>query len=107
MLPDHKIKCPATGFARSCREIIAEHDCPKFISVKGHDPQSGAIIDRHGCADGFMPLLLIENAQMSRQVAASVDTLRAELKQADETATERAREALARIGRGMRLVGNG
>lgn len=107
MLPDPKVKCPYTGFRRACRDIVTTYECPKFINVKGMDPQSGAIIDRYGCADSFMPLLTIENAQMSRQVAASVDALRTELKQADEAATDRAREALAQLGSGgARLVGN-
>lgn len=84
MLPDKNIKCPATGFVRSCREIITECDCPKFVTIKGADPQTGAIVDRSGCVDGFLPLLLIENAQMSRQTGASVDMFRAELKTATE-----------------------
>lgn len=79
MLPDPKLKCPATGFAKSCREILAECDCPKFVSIKGADPQGGTI-DRHGCVDSFLPLLLIENAQMSRQTGAAVESFRNEMK---------------------------
>jgi hypothetical protein len=88
MLPDPKIKCPATGFARSCREIISECDCPKFVSIKGHDPQTGAIVDRHGCVDSFLPLLLIENAQMSRQTGAAVESFRNEVIRTNETTRE-------------------
>lgn len=83
MLPDHKLKCPATAFARSCREIITECDCPKFVSIKGHDPQTGAIVDRYGCVDSFLPLLLIENAQMSRQTGAAVESFRNEVVEAN------------------------
>ena len=79
MLPDLKVKCPATGFKRSCRDIISECDCPKFVSIKGHDPQTGAVVDRHGCVDSFLPLLLIENAQMSRQTGAAVESFRNEV----------------------------
>lgn len=99
MLPDPKVKCPATGFARACREVLAECDCPKFVSIKGHDPQTGAVVDRHGCVDSFLPLLLIENAQQSRQTGASVDALRSELKQAGEAAVA-AREELIRFAQG-------
>ncbi len=95
MLPDHKVKCPATGFARSCREIVAECDCPKFVSIKGADPQTGAVVDRHGCVDSFRPLLLIENAQMSRQTGAAVESLRNEVVKASENAEQTKREALA------------
>lgn len=79
MLPDPKLKCPATAFTRSCREIIADCDCPKFVSIKGHDPQTGAVVDRHGCVDSFLPLLLIEGAQMSRQTAAAIESFRNEV----------------------------
>jgi hypothetical protein len=105
MLPDPKIKCPATGFAKSCREIIAEHDCPKFVSIKGHDPQSGNPVDRFGCVDSFLPLLLIENAQMSRQTGAAVESFRNEVVKAEQEK----REALLQFARdgGPRLVGSG
>lgn len=79
MLPDPKIKCPATGFARSCREIIAECDCPKFVRITGHEPNTGQQVDRAGCVDGFLPMLLIENSQQQRQTAAAVESFRNEM----------------------------
>lgn len=79
MLPDPKLKCPATGFAKSCRAVLSECDCPKFVSIKGKDPQTGVEVDRHGCVDSFLPLLLIENAQMSRQTGAAVESFRNEM----------------------------
>lgn len=106
MLPDPKIKCPATGFARSCREIVAECDCPKFVNVRGRNPQTGADVDRYGCVDGFLPLLLIENAQMSRQTGAAVESFRNEVVKANEAAGQRQREALVEFARsgGPKLV---
>lgn len=79
MLPDPKIRCPATAFKRSCRDILSQCDCPKFVSIKGVDPQSGAVVDRHGCVDSFLPLLLVEGAQQSRQTAAAVESFRNEV----------------------------
>lgn len=81
MLPDEKIKCPYTGFAKSCRSVVAECDCPKFTNVRGRDPQTGTEFDRWGCADGFLPMLLIENAQMSRQTGAAIESFRNEVLQ--------------------------
>lgn len=107
MLPDHKLKCPATAFVRSCREIISECDCPKFVNVKGQDPQTGAVVDRFGCVDSFLPLLLIENAQMSRQTGAAVESFRNEVVRANEDAMQERRTALiefAKLG-APRLVG--
>lgn len=88
MLPDPKVKCPATAFARSCRDIVAKCDCPKFVSIRGRDPQTGAEIDRHGCVDSFLPLLLIEGAQMSRQTAAAVESFRNEVVEASKVVVQ-------------------
>lgn len=79
MLPDPKVKCPATAFKRSCRDVVTKCSCPKFVSVKGQDPQTGDVIDRHGCVDSFLPLLLVENAQMSRQTGAAIESFRNEV----------------------------
>lgn len=109
MLPDPKLKCPATAFVRSCREIIAECDCPKFVSIKGQDPQTGAVVDRHGCVDSFLPLLLIENSQMSRQTGAAIESFRNEVVKANEDALAERRQALANFADGatstMREIG--
>lgn len=98
MLPEPKIKCPATAFARSCREIISECDCPKFVKIIGQDPQTGNPVDRFGCVDSFLPLLLIENAQMSRQTGAAVESFRNEVVRANEDAARGWRDTLARVG---------
>jgi hypothetical protein len=97
MLPDPKIKCPATAFKRSCRDIVSKCDCPKFVSIKGQDPQTGAIVDRYGCVDGFLPLLLIENAQMSRQTGAAVESFRNEVVKANGEVAERIAAARTRF----------
>ena len=77
-LPDKNIKCPSTGFAKSCREIIADCDCPKFVTIRGTNPQGGEV-NQSGCVDSFIPMLLIENSQMQRQTSASVDSFRNEM----------------------------
>lgn len=78
MLPDEKVKCPATGFAKSCREIVTAPGCvcPKYVQIRGKDPQSEKELDSWGCVDSFLPSLLIEGAQMSRQTGAAVESLR-------------------------------
>jgi len=88
-LPDKNVRCPAVGFARSCREILAECDCPKFVSIKGADPQTGAIIDRSGCVDSFLPLLLMEGAQQTRQAGAAIDALRNEIAKTNDEVKQR------------------
>ena len=60
-------KCPFVG--KKC----LEQGCEFWTHLLGKDPQSEATIDKFGCAVAFLPILLVENAQMSRHTAASVD----------------------------------
>lgn len=99
MLPDPKVKCPATGFAKKCRDIVSKCDCPKYVSVKFRNPQTGEMTDKYGCADSFTHLLLIENSQMSRQVAAEIEKLRDELAKASEGAALVRGQALVEINK--------
>lgn len=81
--PDSAIMCPHTGFARSCREIVGNHDCPKFVNVRGIN-SSGETVDRWGCVDGFLPLLLVEIAQQTRQAGAATESFRNEVVKAED-----------------------
>lgn len=79
MLPDKNVMCHYTGFSKSCRSIVAEHTCPKFINILGTNPQTGDHVDRWGCADSVMHFLLLENSQQQRQTAAAVESFRNEM----------------------------
>ena len=84
MLPDKNIRCPATGFSKSCREIVADYDCPKFVKISGVNPNDGQPVDKFGCVDSFMHMLLIENSQMQHQTGAAVESFRNEMVKANE-----------------------
>jgi hypothetical protein len=75
--PDASIKCPYTGFKKPCRELALS--CPKFVHIAGANPNTGEPVDRYGCADGFLPMLLIENSQQQRQTGAAVESFRNEM----------------------------
>lgn len=83
MLPDAKVKCPATGFTKSCRTIVGKYDCPKFVKISGTNPNDGQQVDKFGCVDSFLPMLLIENSQQQRSTAAAVESFRNEMVQAN------------------------
>lgn len=85
MLPDKNVRCPATGFAKSCRDIIAECDCPKFVHIAGVNPNDGQPIDKFGCIDSFLHMLLIENSQQQRQTGAAVESFRNEMVRVNES----------------------
>ena len=83
MLPDKNIKCPATGFTKTCREIVSDCDCPKFVKISGVNPNDGQPIDKLGCIDSFIHMSLIENSQMQRQTGTAVESFRNEMVQAN------------------------
>lgn len=52
------------------------HACPWWTRVMGKNPQTEEMIDNWQCAIGLLPMLLVENAQVSRQTSAAVETFR-------------------------------
>lgn len=50
-----------------------ESKCQFWTHLLGKNPQTEGTIDKFGCAIEFLPILLVENAQMVRQGAASTD----------------------------------
>lgn len=56
------------------------HTCPWWTKVMGTDPNvPGKVIDHWSCAIAFLPTLLIENAQQSRQAGAATNDMRNEI----------------------------
>ena len=55
------------------------HRCPWWIHLRGINKNTGEEMDNWGCAIGYLPVLLIENAQMQNRTGAAVETLRNEL----------------------------
>jgi hypothetical protein len=106
MLPDQKIRCPHTGFSKSCRSIVAKHDCPKFVKISGVNPNDGQPVDKFGCIDSFMHMLMIENSQQQRQTGAAVESFRNEMVRANESnvAVVKTAVAVASANGAMRLL---
>lgn len=49
------------------------------MQIRGQDPNTGEDIDDWGCSMAWLPKLLIENALMSRQTGAAVESFRNEM----------------------------
>lgn len=84
MLPDKDIMCHRTGFARSCRDIVKEGQCRLWMQLQGSHPQTGEQMSKWGCADEFVPLLLIENSQQQRETGSAVESFRNEMVRANQ-----------------------
>jgi hypothetical protein len=59
--------CPLIG--KKC----VEAKCKFWTHLLGKNPQGDGVVDKFGCAIEFLPILLVENAQMIRQTVASTD----------------------------------
>jgi hypothetical protein len=56
-----------------------KHDCDWYIQVMGLNPQTGAEMNQWGCSIAFMPMLLIEGSQQTRQTGAAIESFRNEM----------------------------
>lgn len=64
---------PLCGFDK--RPCIKER-CVQWVHIRGKHPQTGAAVDMPDCSFKWLPVLLIENAQETRQAAAAVESQR-------------------------------
>jgi hypothetical protein len=70
------------------KKNCAEHQCRWYIQVMGKNPQTGQDLNQWGCAMEWLPVLLIENAQVERQTGASVDSFKNEMVNAHRSNVE-------------------
>jgi hypothetical protein len=78
-----KNNCPLHSF-EPCKQL----ECAWFLKIRGTDPNTGQDRDDWGCAIAWLPVLLIENAQMSRQTGAAVESFRNEMVKANESSQQ-------------------
>lgn len=53
-----------------------EHKCMFWTKLIGEDPQTRKAYDQWGCAIAWLPIMLVENAQMTRQGSSTVQEFR-------------------------------
>lgn len=56
-----------------------EDDCMFWVHIRGKHPQSHADLDMYDCTMKWLPVLLIENSQQTRQTAAATESFRNEM----------------------------
>ena len=74
-----KSNCPLNQF-NPCKQL----ECAWFIQIRGKNPNTGDDIDEWGCAQAWLPVLMIENSQQQRQTGAAVESFRNEMVKANE-----------------------
>lgn len=74
-----KPNCPLNGFS-PCKQL----ECAWFIQIRGKNPNTGEDVDEWGCAQAWLPILMIENSQQQRSTGAAVESFRNEMVKANE-----------------------
>jgi hypothetical protein len=80
------------------------HACPWWIALRGRNPNTGVDLDQWGCAIGFLPMLLIENATQARGAAAATEDARNRIVDALAHVSQ-GLEARIRLGDDAKLIG--
>lgn len=75
-----KIECP---LGSKCERIEGSHvvRCAWYTKLAGENPQTGEMIDEWKCAMAWIPIMLVENANTGRSVAAATESFRNEFVQ--------------------------
>ena len=64
------------------------HKCGFFTHVRGKHPQTNEELDHWACAIEWLPTLLIESSQQSRQTGAAVESFRNEMVKANDVTAQ-------------------
>ena len=65
-------------FCPLLKKACIESRCKWWVHIRGKHPQKEGEMDFPDCAIKWLPVLLIENAQMERQTGAAVESFRNE-----------------------------
>lgn len=66
-------------FCPFIKDECIQNKCALFTCVRGLDPNTGKEIDDWGCALGWLPTLIINNANESRKTCAAIESFRNEM----------------------------
>ena len=81
-IDQRRLTCPLNGEIcvsgvrkdfKEDQETGQKISCRFWTHLAGKDPQSEKQIDQWDCSISWLPVLMIENAQMTKQVATGVD----------------------------------
>lgn len=72
-LPDKNVSCHLTGHTKRCRAIVESCICPKYMELKGKNPQTGEDMSNWGCSDTFLPFIHLQTDMHSIQLVAAME----------------------------------
>lgn len=72
-------ECPFRMLLKQAERGCIQHGCEFYVHLLGTNPQTGAQQDEWGCSFRWLPILLTENSNQTRQAAASADKVATEV----------------------------
>jgi hypothetical protein len=73
-----------SDFCPLIKKKCKEHSCKFYIQVLGKNPQTGQDVSEYNCAVSWLPMLLIEGSQQTRQTGSAIESFRNEMVKANE-----------------------
>ena len=73
-----------SDFCPLIQKKCKEHQCKFFTQIMGKNPNTGEDINNFDCAVSWLPILLIEGAQQTRQSGAAIESFRNEMVRLNE-----------------------
>ena len=80
------MKIPSGTFCPFVQGECVQFKCVMWTQLRGKHPQTGEPVDDWDCAVKWLPILLIEGAQETRQAAAAIESFRNEMVRANQLA---------------------
>jgi len=78
-LPPKELGCHRTGFARTCRDLVADSVCNRWTAETMTDQATGRVHVRHDCLDNWQVQYLKDNARHQNQTGAAIESFRNEV----------------------------
>ena len=80
------------NFCPLIKKDCVEYKCKFYIQVLGKNPNTGQEVNQWDSAVSWLPMLLIEGSQQTRQAGSAIESFRNEMvnaqKQLDQTMTQ-------------------
>tara|TARA_Y100001951_G_C11250147_1_gene245842 strand:- start:544 stop:819 length:276 start_codon:yes stop_codon:yes gene_type:complete len=71
-----------SDFCPLIQKNCKEHKCKFYIQVMGTNPNTGQDVNEWNCAVTWLPMLLIEGSQQTRQAGSAIESFRNEMVEA-------------------------
>ena len=78
-----------SDFCPLIKKKCKEHGCSWYIQVMGSNPNTGQEVNEWACAVRWLPMLLIEGSQQTRQAGAAIEAFRNEMVTANQEQMDR------------------